>query len=265
MVSTRPAISAGVSPLARSATANAAICAGVAAAGHDLAHRPRGVLCGQLVAGQQSRRQLGQVRSLMQPAGQRPDGAGSGARALAQQARRRPAPVVDRVQRVGQDGVDLRVGGQPAVRGPGDDHAIGGQSSSSSCSCRAMPMPPVGVASPSSTTRSMSSVSTRRQAARRRSPPRRTRPPGPRPAGCRWPAASGRAPSGRRCRAGRCTSSVRLPRRCPADRTGRPGTPSHLSRVGSQDSRLGPYDAPSRDLRHLRDPPPQRGEIAHRQ
>ena len=47
IVRTRPASSSGVSPLARSSTANAASCAGRRLAGHDLVHRPGGVVGGQ--------------------------------------------------------------------------------------------------------------------------------------------------------------------------------------------------------------------------
>ena len=153
MVSTRPASSAGVSPLARSGSAKPAICAGVACAGHDLAHRPGGVLGAQRLAAQQpgraptarcaaDRTAPGHGRG---PTTGRPAARGPGRAAAARPSPRRPpGPAGGRCVA----SASAQVASQRSSRRPSSTQ-IAGQSSISFFSCRLMPMPPVGCASPS--------------------------------------------------------------------------------------------------------------------
>ena len=97
----QPAISAEVSPLARSATANPAIWAGRGLAGHDLAHRPGG-----LVGGEVARRGAGTPSTSGQVARRHHRSSGWSGDPRAQQADT-VSRVLDRVQRV-RDGASAR-------------------------------------------------------------------------------------------------------------------------------------------------------------
>jgi hypothetical protein len=153
IASTRPVCSAGVSPLARSSTANAASWDGDASPAMISAIAQAGVGLLQRLAPQQRAEHRGPAL----PAWSRrcPTG-GPARRGRDRAAAARPSPR-RRSGRAGRSSVasaSAQVASHRSSRRPSRMHTAG-QSSISYFSCRQMPIPPVGWASPSRTATSM--------------------------------------------------------------------------------------------------------------
>ena len=174
IASTRPAISAGVSPLARSAIAKPGDLDRGGVAGHDLAHRPGGVRRVELVAASAGR-SAGSARCVRPWRGLR-RGTGD-RRGVERLSRACPWCPAGPRRRGGPRSMPAMV--WPVVTGSSGYTSVastwanaasqrsaaramttqvGGGSAYSSLVCRAMPRPPAGAASPSRIIRSISYV-----------------------------------------------------------------------------------------------------------